>query len=641
MTDFYFQRIAKYACGSTLFLDFAVQYLIESGVYEYTENSIVMVNPKTIIIPSSLEKLIKRRLNILKDDDNAIRFLTATVLLGIRVDEKTLEALDIPDWRNSMDKLASMGYMYIYNNCIYFSNYNMLKKCILEVVKPEVIIEISQILFNKVFDDSMPAPAKAYLYDLTKDSKNIILELEKLANINLSMGDFPSYLNCSEKILDALDKYASEWSQEDLDSYKTELYENVSNNLLDYDPEKFATLAENTLNSLQSNKNIDKYIQFCTKMIQGSIYYGKYMDAMKLTHKVLSLLDKYSIDPTASNFNLNFLVMSIIYVKILFYIGAFADCLDIGYNVLNVLDNARLNSISYNVITKEEFQYLVNECVGYVAIVDVLTMKEDVVEFISISRKLLSFIPQSYSVFEQLQNLIKGQKVTLSPQMDGEDFISAIIYSIVSSFVNCKDKPEEFAQQIYKAKLLAKSSKMQIFEYFTDLMIGYAYVNLENYKKASSMIYQIIKDTKEMGLNSIVHIGWYILSILYINEGKYDMAYGVLNNSDILMEKNGVVSDYLTILNKVNMYKVLMCTNSKEQAQICMTQASQLVQKHRINFNLNIDIKKLMLENSNREREEEQTRLAKHQTAQTGNVEESTINNADGEVVDPTKYFDK
>ena len=66
MTDFYFQRIAKYACGSTLFLDFAIQYLLESGVYSYTEYSIVMVNPKTIIIPSSLGKLMKRRLNLLK-----------------------------------------------------------------------------------------------------------------------------------------------------------------------------------------------------------------------------------------------------------------------------------------------------------------------------------------------------------------------------------------------------------------------------------------------------------------------------------------------------------------------------------------------------------------------------------------------
>lgn len=79
-------------------------------------------------------------------------------------------------------------------------------------------------------------------------------------------------------------------------------------------------------------------------------------------------------------------------------------------------------------------------------------------------------------------------------------------------------------------------------------------------------------------MNAIVHSAWYVMSILNIKEGKYDIAYGVLNNSDIQMEKNGVVSDYLTMLNKVNMYKILMCTDSKDQAQICMNQASTIVQ---------------------------------------------------------------
>ena len=98
MTDFYFQRIAKYACGSTLFLDFAIQYLIESGVYEYTEDSIIMVNPKTIIIPSGLDKLIKRRINLLKDDAPTIKFLTMIVLLGTRIDEHTINSLGFKNW---------------------------------------------------------------------------------------------------------------------------------------------------------------------------------------------------------------------------------------------------------------------------------------------------------------------------------------------------------------------------------------------------------------------------------------------------------------------------------------------------------------------------------------------------------------
>jgi hypothetical protein len=639
LNDFYFQRIAKYACGSTLFLDFATQYLIESGVYEYTDDTIKMINPKTIIIPSNLEKLIKRRLNILKDDENAVKFLTITILLGTRVDEKTLEDINYPNWRDIIDNLSSMGYMYIYNNCIYFPNYNLLKKCLLEVLKPETLTEIVNYLFEHAFVETMPAPIKGDFYDFTKQSQKAIFEWESLANINLSMGDFPSYLNCSIKILELLDKYVQEWTPEDFDKYKSELFENISNNLLDYNPEEFENLAKGTLISLHKNNNLEKYILFCTKMIQGSILYGHYMDALKLTHEVLSLLDEYSIDPEAPNFNLNFLIMSIIYVKILFNIGAYTDCLDIGYNVLNVLDDGKINKIKFDIISKEEFKFLVVESIGYIALVDIITMKEDVVEFFNISKKLINFIPNSYEIFEQLQNLIKGKKVALTEKMNGEDAISAILYQIIYTFINYKDNPEKFAQEIYKAKLTSKETHLHIFEFFVDLMIGYSYINLENYKKASSIIYEVIKTTKEKGLNAIVHIGWFILSILHIKEGKFDMAYEVLNNSEISMEKCGVTSDYLSLLNKINLFKVLMCTNHKDQAQICMTQASQIVQKHKLTFNLNIDIEKFMLENSNREREIEQSKLTKTSNLQTTNTKEITNIESEGEIVNPSEYY--
>lgn len=641
MTDFYFQRIAKYACGSTLFLDFAIQYLIESGVYEYTEDSIVMVNPKTIIIPSGLDKLIKRRINLMKDDEEMIKFLTMLVLLGTRVDEKTINSLGFNNWQKMAEKLSGMGYMYTYNNCLYFPNYNILRKCLLEVIKPEYLQSVANELFENVFIESMPAPVKTFLFDKLQMGEQVIFEWEKLANTNLSMGDFASYLNCSHEILTALDKYAQNWSEEDLMKFKFSLYENVSNNLFDYDPEKTRELAEKTLLSIQRSGNSEQYVSLCTRMIQGSIEHGDYMYAMNLTHGVLSSLDKSSIDPSSPDFNLYFLLMSIIYVKILFNIGAYEDCLDIGYNVLNVLDSEKIDSIQYTIVSKEEFKYLVSECVGYIALVDVITLKEDVGEFLDISKKLLNFLPDSYSIFVQLQNLIKGQSVNLDKSMDGEDVFSPILYHIINAFISFKNNPEKFAQEIYKSKLIAKNAMMLQFELFSDLMIGYAYIGLNSFKKASAIIYKIIKDAKFKGMNAIVHSAWYVMSILNIKEGKYDIAYGVLNNSDIQMEKNGVVSDYLTMLNKVNMYKILMCTDSKDQAQICMNQASTIVQKYGLNFNLNIDIQKIMMENSVSTAEQNKAQNTVKKQDESISVEEnlSEFSENDGDVVNPSEFF--
>lgn len=641
ITDFYFQRIAKYACGSTLFLDYAIQYLVESEVYEYTDNSIMLVNPKTIVIPSGLDKLIKRRLDLLKDDNETLEFLATLVLLGTRIDEKTINSLEIANWQEIGEKLAGMGYIYSYQDCIFFSNYNILRKCLLEVLSTEQIQKIAQSLFEKVFVENMPNPVKAYLYDIVQNGEKAILEWEKLANINLSMGDFASYLNCSSEILKSLDKYAQDWPESDLGKYKLTLYENVANNIYEYDPNETRELAEETLRNLQSLNQSEQYINLCTKMIEGAIFHGDYLYAMNLTHSVLSSMDKFSIDPAAPNFSLNFLMMSMIYIKILFSIGALNDCLDIGYNILNVLDSEKLNSINYDnsIITKEDFQMLVVEFVGYIAIVDVLTMKEDVGEFLEIARKLLPFIPGEYSVFIQLQNLLKGQTVSVKNISSDRDLFSGIVSHIVNAFVQYKNKPNEFAQEIYKAKLIARASFMFQFELFADLMIGYAYIQLNSFKKATAILYKIIKYAKLKGMHAITHIAWYVLSILNIKEGKFDLAYGVLNNSDIQMEKNGVTSDYLTMLNKVNMYKVLMCSHSVEQAQICMNQASHIVQKYGINFNLNIDINKILEENAARGVINETITSENNPEVESEPDPENSIIPQNADVVDPSEFF--
>lgn len=640
LTDFYFQRVVKYACGSMLFLDYAIQYLVESEVYQYTEDSIIMVNPKTLIIPSGLEKLVKRRLNLLKDDTETIKFLTTLVLLGTRIDEKTILSLNISNWEKIGENLANMGYLYSYNNCIYFPNYNLLRKCLLDVVKPEDLKSVAQNLFDLVYSNNMPNPMKAYLYELVGDPSKIITEWESLANINLSMGDFSSYMNCSVEILNSLNKYASNWSPESSMQFKQTLYENVSNNMYEYNPNKTQLLAEETLNNLKQKNNIDKYVSFCTKMIQGAMEQGDYQYAMNLTHSVLSLLDNSSINPAAPNFNLHFLLMSVIYVKILFNIGAYEDCLDIGYNVLNVLDTEKVNSINYTIISKEEFKYLITECVGYVALVDVLTMKEDVEEFLEISKKLLDFLPEKYSIFVQLQNLLKGKDVSVSQSMVGEDPFSSILYHIINAFVTYKNNPEAFAREIYKAKLVSKVTMMYGFELFADLMIGYAYVELRSYKKASFILYKIVKIAKEKGLKALEHICWYVMSILHIKEGKFDLAYGVLNNSNIQMEKNGTISEYLIMLNKVNMFKVLMCTKSQDQAQICMNQANNIVQKYGINFNLNIDIKKILSENLSNNRTENNVNKEISSVAVRESAENlSGFEANDEDVINPMEFF--
>jgi hypothetical protein len=119
---------------------------------------------------------------------------------------------------------------------------------------------------------------------------------------------------------------------------------------------------------------------------------------------------------------------------------------------------------------------------------------------------------------------------------------------------------------------------------------------LKSYKKAYSIISRVEKGAKEKGLLAIVHLSYCLLSLLNIKQKKFDIAYGILSNSDIQMEKNPV-SEYFVLLNKVNMYIVLMCQNNEKQANICLNQAKYIIQKYNLNFDLNIDISKILMEN--------------------------------------------
>lgn len=596
--DFYFKRIAKYAAGSTLFIDYAIQYLIESEVYEFNNNSIELLNAKTTMIPSSLKLLMQRRLNLMKDEENSLKLLSLCALIGPRVDEKTVESLGIENWKDLAQNLAERGFLYFYNDNIYFPNYSILRENILKIYDEEKTKELANELFEKVFTENMPDPEKAIMYNILGESQKVITEWENLANLDLSMGDFSAYLNCSGALIQALDKNAKEWSKEELDTYKSTIYENIANNMFEYDPEQTREIADKTLEDLQKSQETENFVNLCTKMIQGALSHGEYLYALGLTHKILTAMSDASIDPAAKNFDLKFLVMSLIHIKILFGIGAFNDCIDIGYNVFNALEASKIDEIPYNIISKEDFKDLLIDSIAFVAISDILTLREDINEFLGIVNKLYNFVPKEFSIFVKLQDLVKGKDVSVSANEEGKHPLSQIIYHIIKTFTQHKDNPKEMAKEIYKSKLIAMAYEIYPFELFADLIIGNSYSELKSYYKASAILYEVVKASKDKGLSVITFIAWYILSIMNLKLGRFDIAYGMLNNSSIQMEKLGGVSDYLMLLIKLNMYKLIKCLKIDDKAEICLAQAKYIVQKYGLNFNTDIDIDKFIADNN-------------------------------------------
>jgi len=508
-----------------------------------------MINPKTIIIPSSLDRLIARRLNLLQDDAPAMKFLTSIVLLGTRVDRGTIDTLGYENVDEIIQKLSDIGYMYMFNNCYYFPNYNLLRKNLLTTISPIYLKEVAEELFEKIFNEDMPSPVKAYLYNLLGDEENERQQWEQLAEINLSLGDFSSYVNSAAKIIEILDKNKDEEKAEEIENYKMQLYENISNNLYQYIPEKTQNIAEATLSYIEKTNDNDKIIVLCNKMINGAVQAGNYNHALELIHKVLSILPPSSLNPADENFNTYFFMMSILHIQILFNIGALFDCVDVGFKVFNVINNETIKFLKPDYFTEEAFNALVLDSAAYVALASVFVLNGSVEQYLQILRNEISFIPQSFDLFKSLEDLVFGRPVNVnSDEISENDRFGGAIYNIVTAFSNFDGDYEHFAAIIHRAKSIAKYNGLFVVEFFADLLIAYAYVQLGNYQKSEAILFNIIKSANQNGMTTLLYAAWYVMGELHLKQHKYNVAFGIVNNSLIQLEKSNTSTEYLLML---------------------------------------------------------------------------------------------
>lgn len=590
MNDFYFQRVAKYAYGSGLFIDYAMQYLIESGVYTADEETINLKTQKTIIIPSSLDKLVARRIYLLQDNEVLMKFLTSIMLLGPRIDIPTIESLGYKNHNELIDELTQMGYIYTYNNCIYFPNYNLVKRNLLSTINQIYLKEVAKELFDKVFNDNMPSPIKAYLYNLLNDSEHERCQWEQLADISLSLGDFRSYLNSTERVINILDKNVDPDRFAEFQEYKNKLYLDISDHIYDYIPAKTSDVAYATLKHIEQNESAEKIIELCSRMINGALAAGEYNQSLELMHRVLALLPASSLNPADSNFNAYFFLMSVAHIQILFNVGSLVDCIDIGYKVLNVVNDETIKVLKPEYMSQEDFEQIIIDSAGYVALANILLMQANVADFLNILRQNLSCIPKSFDLFIELQNFVHGQNSNIEDlEISARDRFSEFIYYFINAFNSFDDDSGSFAEIMYKAKLAAKAVKLFQLEYLADMFIAYAYIQLDSFIKAESILYKIIKDTDKKGMTMILYAAWYIMSELHLRQQKFDIAFGIINNSLIQLEKNNSSGEYLLMLFKYNMYKVMMFQKDFEKAQICINHAQYIAQRYSINMQFDTD----------------------------------------------------
>lgn len=586
LDSYYIQKISHITKGSTTYFYNAIDYLLDCGLLIFDGEAYSMSQFENVLIPAGLDELITRRMKLLSEFNNAYKLFGLILLTAPRVDFLTINLFNIPNYMQEIQILSEKDYVYIYENNVYVQNYNLYKEIFFKNMPADLRQAFASALLKKAFLGEVSSPVEAFLYNILENEKNEFIIWEKLSYLNTSMGDFSAYLNCSLRFLKLIDKHIDENSQKTIDEYKMEVYENLSNLLYKYTPEKIQNIAQIILDNLEKSTEDQKVINLCNKMLQGCLISGDYSHALKLTHKILSKFPNSSLNPNKKNFNIAYFLISLVKIEVLFGIGNLKDCVELGDEILDVISKKTIPMLRPEHLSPAQFDDLIFANLGFVALSRLILLKDDLGVFLHKLKSKMGNIPASYELFFALYNIIRGINVELDENNIGfEDKFAKIIFNFVNAFNN-KENPKKFASFIYQAKINAKLYSLSQIELICDLFIGYSYFKLKEDRKASSIYYNVLETSTKNGLQTVTYFAWYLISILKIEQNDIDVAFGVVNNATIQLEKDENSSELLLFLFKTALSKILFLKNEPKKAEFCLSHAKFIKEKYGLNIKI-------------------------------------------------------
>lgn len=596
LDSYYMIKVAQNTKGSVLYFRNAIDYLLEKKLLTVENGCFAVANYENILIPASLDDLIKKRLKILAKDKEVYRLLGLCLLIGPMIDLQTVRLFNIPNIQDLIKKLTALNYIYVYNNTVYIQNYNLYKENFISATPSDLKEVIADELLTIVFSSEIKHPAETVLYKILEQEKQEFIAWEKLSRLNASLGDFSAYLNCSVKFLKLLDRHVDEDSQKTIEEYKMEVYENISNLLYKYTPNEIYNITQTVLNNLEGMTDEKKVINLYNKMLQGCFIGGNYSYALDLIYKILSKFSDASINPADNNFNIKYFLISLVKIEVLFSIGNLKDCVESGEEILEVISSKNLSKLKPENLSEKEFEKVILDAMSFVAISKIMLLQDDLNDFITKVRNNVKHSDKKFDLFFDLEKVVRGIRVEHPQNASENDKFSKIIASIVKAFNDGLDDYTKFADSIYQAKLHAKAQKLSQIELICDLLIGYSYFKLNQHKKASSIYYNVLETSTKNGLKFVTYLDWYFMSVLKFEQQDIEVAFGIANNAAIQLEKDHNAGDFIFFLFRILLSKILIAKNDTKSAELCLNDAKFIKDRYGLNFalaTLNTEVAKL------------------------------------------------
>ncbi len=589
---FFFEKVLENTKGSYFYFNTALKYLTDNGILKFTENKYNVSNDRMLVLPKDLDELIQKRIAHLKTKDNAFELFGSILLLGERSQFANLHKLEIKNDVKILKYLEEKRFIKIIDDKeIFVENYNLYDKNFVACCEPEQLRLIAQNILEKIYlEESIPNSNKAKLLEYAKLKKEAFAQWHALAMISSQSGDFCAYLNCTNKFLSLVDNVIDSETDRTVEQVKMDVYSELASLMYKYYPDKIRNFLEVLLENLETQNDDQRIKEASNRLVQSCLISGNYNNALEYIGKIISRTPRSSFDPDDEDFNLNYFLVNLVTLEIYFNLGRLNECIELGDELFKYID---LSTITDNVLpegfSKKQFEEALCDAMFFICISRMILLKKDrvdvLIDFEDRTNQRFTFFKLLYLLneFWEDKNIIEPMKQIAQKGL--KDKYSQILFPVMQGLIAWKYKDwNNLGNYVYNAKLVAALLNQYQLEYFCDLMIGFAYQNLGNIKKAKQIYYNILDMAEEKGIKNIIYLSWVLIAKAEFQDGNIDMCVGLINNSILNLEKDADASEFFMMIFKALSSEVMIALKANiEKAMFCAEQAFETAAKNKLN----------------------------------------------------------
>lgn len=553
--SFYYKKIVDNAGASYQYCVHAINYLKDCGIILNFNGKTVLTDSKTVILPFGLEALINTRLKRISKDAARSLVLAYSYILGPVIDIGVLAQLGLNN-QEALVNLENEGFIKVESTKIYIQNFETIKASFKTTLKPDVLKYLASNILNKVYPEISKEYAVVTSLRYLENLHLAFSKLYELSIITLQFGDYDTYLKMCIILLNILKQLGKDVPEEEITEYQADFYNNLTQLLYRYAPERIYPIAESLLQRAIDNNDSDKIKTLSNMMLQGGLLTSNYTNSLTLIQNILERTDNCTLLDKQGNLNNKVFSLSLVSMEIDFYLGYYDKCITIGEDILAALNPANFSKLGLASIGGEQFKSHVVESLGYYLLSKFLIGDLDISNYIQKIQLAINAAPQCAHSLEKFADFVNtGNKVSIvDSHLSGIGQIFALLFS---SIMNNNSEPQVFAANIYELKKIAVAESLQPYVLLSDLLIGYSYKMLGAFGKAEHIMNNVYVKAQNQSIFFIIHLASYFIADLAIAQKDYQSALQTLTNSITVIERAEHPCLWLLYLLKVRFVNVV------------------------------------------------------------------------------------